>query len=190
MFYSLGPWRRDAAKTSAKRATAVPPVLAKLFLAKQRYNNLASATAGAIELILPGTSICRNRSITNIGFNRQGTGFCNTYKQFLACRALFGVAMGGLYGNAAATALEDCPSEARGIISGMLQQGVSHFSPLNHQLFLSSPTNSNSSSNSTPLDISSLPPSPAASSTPPPTAGARSTGSAPVRPSSSSSSAS
>jgi MFS transporter, SHS family, lactate transporter len=31
--------------------------------------------------------------------------------------------MGGLYGNAAATALEDCPEEARGLISGMLQQG-------------------------------------------------------------------
>jgi SHS family lactate transporter-like MFS transporter len=31
--------------------------------------------------------------------------------------------MGGLYGNAAATALEDCPPAARGIISGMLQQG-------------------------------------------------------------------
>ncbi|KAI5288912.1 hypothetical protein KEM54_004679, partial [Ascosphaera aggregata] len=52
-----------------------------------------------------------------------GTGFCNTYKQFLACRALFGVAMGGMYGNVAAMALEDCPPEARGIISGMLQQG-------------------------------------------------------------------
>lgn len=52
-----------------------------------------------------------------------GTGFCKTYKQFLACRALFGIAMGGLYGNIAATALEDCPPEARGIISGMLQQG-------------------------------------------------------------------
>jgi SHS family lactate transporter-like MFS transporter len=52
-----------------------------------------------------------------------GTGFCNTYNQFLACRALFGIAMGGLYGNAAATALEDCPDEARGLISGMLQQG-------------------------------------------------------------------
>ncbi|PLN79285.1 sugar transporter family protein [Aspergillus taichungensis] len=52
-----------------------------------------------------------------------GTGFCQTYKQFLACRALFGIAMGGLYGNAAATALEDCPMEARGIISGLLQQG-------------------------------------------------------------------
>lgn len=52
-----------------------------------------------------------------------GTGFCQTYKQFLAVRALFGIAMGGLYGNAAATALEDCPQEARGLISGMLQQG-------------------------------------------------------------------
>ncbi|KAL3960592.1 hypothetical protein ACCO45_005709 [Purpureocillium lilacinum] len=52
-----------------------------------------------------------------------GTGFCQTYSQFLACRALFGVAMGGLYGNAAATALEDLPEEARGLMSGMLQQG-------------------------------------------------------------------
>lgn len=52
-----------------------------------------------------------------------GAGFCQTYKQFLACRALFGIAMGGLYGNAAATALEDCPPAARGIISGLLQQG-------------------------------------------------------------------
>lgn len=32
-----------------------------------------------------------------------GTGFCSTYKQFLGVRALFGIAMGGLYGNAAAT---------------------------------------------------------------------------------------
>ncbi len=52
-----------------------------------------------------------------------GTGFCQTYKQFLACRALFGVAMGGLYGNAAATALEDLPEDARGLMSGFLQQG-------------------------------------------------------------------
>ncbi|CAI4219346.1 unnamed protein product [Parascedosporium putredinis] len=52
-----------------------------------------------------------------------GTGFCTNFTQFLVCRAIFGVAMGGLYGNAAATALEDCPEEARGLISGMLQQG-------------------------------------------------------------------
>lgn len=52
-----------------------------------------------------------------------GTGFCNTYEQFLGVRALFGIAMGGIYGNCAATALEDAPHEARGILSGMLQQG-------------------------------------------------------------------
>lgn len=52
-----------------------------------------------------------------------GTGFVSDYKSFLGVRALFGIAMGGLYGNAASTALEDCPPEARGIISGMLQQG-------------------------------------------------------------------
>lgn len=51
------------------------------------------------------------------------TGFAQTYKQFLGIRAIYGIAMGGLYGNAAATALEDCPAPARGIISGMLQQG-------------------------------------------------------------------
>lgn len=52
-----------------------------------------------------------------------GTGFCQNYQQFLAIRALYGIAMGGLYGNAVATALEDCPMEARGIMSGILQQG-------------------------------------------------------------------
>ncbi|CEG39129.1 sugar transporter family protein [Plasmopara halstedii] len=43
------------------------------------------------------------------------TGFCSSYTQFLVVRALFGIAMGGLYGNVAATALEDCPLAARGI---------------------------------------------------------------------------
>ncbi|KAK0715979.1 MFS transporter [Lasiosphaeris hirsuta] len=52
-----------------------------------------------------------------------GTGFCQTYGQFLACRALFGIAMGGLYGNAAATAIEDLPEDTRGLMSGILQQG-------------------------------------------------------------------
>ena len=52
-----------------------------------------------------------------------GAGFSQTYQQFLATRALFGIAMGGLFGNAAATALEDCPPEARGILSGFLQEG-------------------------------------------------------------------
>jgi len=56
----------------------------------------------------------------------KGTGFATNYGEFLACRALFGAAMGGLYGNAAATALEDLPEDARGMMSGILQQGVRH----------------------------------------------------------------
>jgi SHS family lactate transporter-like MFS transporter len=36
---------------------------------------------------------------------------------------VFGIAMGGIYGNAAATALEDCPEEARGLLSGIYQSG-------------------------------------------------------------------
>ena len=50
----------------------------------------------------------------------QGTAFCNTCGQFLAWRALFGIAMGGLYGNAAAAALEDLPEETRELVSGIL----------------------------------------------------------------------
>ncbi|CAF0945632.1 unnamed protein product [Rotaria sordida] len=51
------------------------------------------------------------------------TGFCSTYAQFIGVRALFGIAMGGIYGNCAATALEDAPIAARGLLSGLLQQG-------------------------------------------------------------------
>lgn len=40
-----------------------------------------------------------------------GTGFCKTYEQFLGVRALFGIAMGGLYGNAAATGTSISPLE-------------------------------------------------------------------------------
>ncbi|CAF1491739.1 unnamed protein product [Rotaria magnacalcarata] len=52
-----------------------------------------------------------------------GTGFCRTYAEFLGVRALFGVAMGGIYGNCATTALEDAPIATRGLLSGLLQQG-------------------------------------------------------------------
>lgn len=51
------------------------------------------------------------------------TGFVQTYDQFLGVRAIYGISMGALYGNVAATALEDCPARARGLVSGMLQQG-------------------------------------------------------------------
>lgn len=52
-----------------------------------------------------------------------GTGFVNTFHVFLAVRSLFGIAMGGIWGLAASTALENLPVEARGLASGILQQG-------------------------------------------------------------------
>ncbi|KAL1998340.1 hypothetical protein VTN02DRAFT_6368 [Thermoascus thermophilus] len=54
-----------------------------------------------------------------------GTAFARTYAAFVAVRALFGVAMGGIWGLAAAIALENMPADARGLFSGILQQGYS-----------------------------------------------------------------
>jgi SHS family lactate transporter-like MFS transporter len=52
-----------------------------------------------------------------------GAGFVQTFRQFLAVRSIFGIAMGGVWGLASATALENLPVEARGLGSGILQQG-------------------------------------------------------------------
>ncbi|KAF9222891.1 MFS general substrate transporter [Gyrodon lividus] len=52
-----------------------------------------------------------------------GTSFVNTFPQFLAVRSLFGVGMGGVWGLAASTALENLPVELRGLASGIVQQG-------------------------------------------------------------------
>lgn len=52
-----------------------------------------------------------------------GSGFVQTFSQFLAVRSLFGVAMGGVWGLAASTALENLPVDLRGLASGVLQQG-------------------------------------------------------------------
>ncbi|RDX53568.1 MFS general substrate transporter [Lentinus brumalis] len=52
-----------------------------------------------------------------------GSGFVMTFKEFLAVRSLFGIAMGGIWGLAASTALENLPVEVRGLASGVLQQG-------------------------------------------------------------------
>lgn len=62
-------------------------------------------------------------NLVAFGVIELGTGFCQTYSQFLGCRAVFGIAMGGIYGNAAATALEDVAPQARGLISGLFQAG-------------------------------------------------------------------
>lgn len=52
-----------------------------------------------------------------------GCSFIKTFEQFLGVRAMFGIIMGGIYGNATALALDDCPPKAKGFISGFLQQG-------------------------------------------------------------------
>ncbi|KAJ3746015.1 MFS general substrate transporter [Lentinula detonsa] len=52
-----------------------------------------------------------------------GAGFVQTYSQFLALRSLFGIAMGGIWGLAASTSLENLPVETRGLASGVLQEG-------------------------------------------------------------------
>ncbi|KAJ7725428.1 MFS general substrate transporter [Mycena maculata] len=52
-----------------------------------------------------------------------GAGFVQTFEQFLAVRSLFGIGMGGIWGLAASTALENLPVGLRGLASGVLQQG-------------------------------------------------------------------
>ncbi|RLM01579.1 hypothetical protein CFD26_108908 [Aspergillus turcosus] len=54
-----------------------------------------------------------------------GTAYANSYAAFIGVRALFGIAMGGVWGLAAAMAMENMPTEARGLFSGILQQGYS-----------------------------------------------------------------
>lgn len=51
--------------------------------------------------------------------------FCKTYAEFIVCRVLFGWVMGGIYGNATTTALEDCPKNARALVAGLYQSGHS-----------------------------------------------------------------
>ncbi|ORY70385.1 carboxylic acid transport protein [Pseudomassariella vexata] len=60
-----------------------------------------------------------------LGFLQIATIYSRTFQQFLAVRSLFGLFMGGVYGNAVAMALENCPTAARGLMSGILQQGYS-----------------------------------------------------------------
>lgn len=43
------------------------------------------------------------------GLLQIATIYSGTFQQFLAVRSLFGLFMGGVYGNAVAMALENCP---------------------------------------------------------------------------------
>jgi MFS transporter, SHS family, lactate transporter len=51
------------------------------------------------------------------------TAFSPNFTTFLILRALYGIAMGGVWGVGAALALEALPTKARGLFSGILQQG-------------------------------------------------------------------
>lgn len=51
------------------------------------------------------------------------SAFAPTLHSFLVCRALFGIAMGGVWGVGAALALETLPPKDRGFFSGLLQEG-------------------------------------------------------------------
>src|SRR3989440_3312209 len=51
------------------------------------------------------------------------TGFSPSFTVFLILRALFGVGMGGEWGLGASLAMETLPAKARGLFSGILQQG-------------------------------------------------------------------
>ncbi|POS86139.1 hypothetical protein EPUL_003691 [Erysiphe pulchra] len=58
-----------------------------------------------------------------LGLLQIATIYCEKFPEFLGVRSLFGLFMGGIYGNAMAMALENCPLSARGLVSGILQQG-------------------------------------------------------------------
>src|SRR5881398_2354474 len=51
------------------------------------------------------------------------TGFAPTYTTFLVLRALFGIGMGAEWGVGASLVMEKVPPRARGVVSGLLQQG-------------------------------------------------------------------
>src|SRR5450432_116897 len=53
------------------------------------------------------------------------TAFSPNYTVFLILRALYGIGMGGEWGLGASLAMESLPAAARGLASGMLQQGYS-----------------------------------------------------------------
>lgn len=51
------------------------------------------------------------------------TAYVTNFSAFIAVRTIFGIAMGGIWGLSAAMSMENMPVEARGLFSGILQQG-------------------------------------------------------------------
>ena len=51
------------------------------------------------------------------------SGLATSFAFFVACRALYGIGMGGYWGVGASYALESSPTRRRGLLSGMIQAG-------------------------------------------------------------------
>jgi len=51
------------------------------------------------------------------------SGLAPNYAMFVACRALYGIGMGGYWGIGASYAMESSPRRFRGVLSGMMQAG-------------------------------------------------------------------
>ncbi|KAI9875269.1 MAG: hypothetical protein M1830_008694 [Pleopsidium flavum] len=89
----------------------------------KRYNRSLSAISLSITLTL----LFRSLGALIIGMSQTllqvATAYAPTYGAFIGVRALFGIFMGGIWGLAAAISLENMPVEARGLFSGLLQQG-------------------------------------------------------------------
>ena len=51
------------------------------------------------------------------------SAFSTSYAMLFACRALFGVGMGGVWSAGMPLAIEHCPPQHRGVVSGLLQGG-------------------------------------------------------------------
>ena len=64
-----------------------------------------------------------------------GCAFAPSLHVLLALRALFGIAMGGVWGVGAALAFETLPTEGRGVFSGILQEGYAVGSILASAMF-------------------------------------------------------
>jgi MFS transporter, SHS family, lactate transporter len=62
-------------------------------------------------------------NVIAFSFFELASAFAPSLHSFLIWRALFGIAMGGVWGVGAALALETLPPEGRGFFSGLLQEG-------------------------------------------------------------------
>ena len=147
---SHGPWYREVTSDQWRAFFAAYlgwmldgfdfTILTFLLVEIQRTFTVNAALAGAL-----GTATLLLRVVGGIGagtaadrWGRKGPlmfsilwyslfaflgGFSTTYTMLFACRALFGIGMGGVWAAGMPLALEHWPARLRGIASGMLQSG-------------------------------------------------------------------